>query len=92
MNWFLEQAYAVHLKYNENNMALERSRNIGVPESSVDSRRILAVDYGRKKIGLALSDLYLLSIARTDATICTACAKFARSIVLRVSSWAIRCT
>jgi len=47
----------VHLKYNKNNMALERAPNMGVPESSgVESSRILAVDYGRKKIGLALSD------------------------------------
>src|SRR6202030_1758449 len=38
-------------------MALERARNIRVPEASgVESSRILAVDYGRKKIGLALSD------------------------------------
>jgi putative Holliday junction resolvase len=34
-----------------------RARNIGVPESlTVKPSRILAVDYGRKKIGLALSD------------------------------------
>ena len=54
-------------------MALERARNIGVPEASVvDSRRILAVDYGRKKIGLALSDELgitaqpLLTFSRTN--------------------------
>ncbi len=36
---------------------LERARNIGVSEPSIaESSRILAVDYGRKKIGLALSD------------------------------------
>jgi putative Holliday junction resolvase len=40
-----------------NNMALERARNMGVPKSrGVESSRILALDYGRKKIGLALSD------------------------------------
>jgi len=36
---------------------LERARNIGVSApSTVESSRILAVDYGRKRIGLALSD------------------------------------
>ena len=36
---------------------LERARNIGVSALSTgESSRILAVDYGRKRIGLALSD------------------------------------
>jgi putative Holliday junction resolvase len=63
----------VHLKYNKNNMTLGRARNMGVPESSgVESSRILAVDYGRKKIGLALSDELgitaqpLLTFSRTN--------------------------
>src|SRR5271170_8278954 len=34
-----------------------RARGIGAPETrAVESSRILALDYGRKRIGLALSD------------------------------------
>jgi putative Holliday junction resolvase len=64
----------VHLKYNETNMTnLERARNTGVSApSTTESSRILAVDYGRKRIGLALSDELgvtaqpLITITRTN--------------------------
>jgi putative Holliday junction resolvase len=52
---------------------LERARNIGVSAlSTAESSRILAVDYGRKRIGLALSDALgvtaqpLLTITRSN--------------------------
>ena len=52
---------------------LERARNIGVSApSTAEPRRILAIDYGRKRIGLALSDELgvtaqpLITITRTN--------------------------
>jgi putative Holliday junction resolvase len=46
------------LAYNKSNMTLTvRARDVGAPETlDVEPTRILALDYGRKRIGLALSD------------------------------------
>ncbi len=46
------------LAYNMSNMTLTaRPRDVGVPETfGIETTRILALDYGRKRIGLALSD------------------------------------
>ena len=51
-------SHSSRLAYNKSNMTLTaRARNIGVPEAGgAEASRILALDYGRKRIGLALSD------------------------------------
>jgi putative holliday junction resolvase len=51
-------SHLARLAYNTCNMMIApRARNIGVPETlDIEPSRILALDYGRKRIGLALSD------------------------------------
>lgn len=46
------------LAYTKSDMTVTaRARDIGVPETlDIEPTRILAIDYGRKRIGLALSD------------------------------------
>jgi putative holliday junction resolvase len=46
------------VQYNKTNMMIApRARDVGVPETfDIETTRILALDYGRKRIGLALSD------------------------------------
>ena len=61
------------LAYNKTNMtASARARNIGVPETLGTERgRILAVDYGRKRIGLALSDELGITAQPLVTLLCT---------------------